>query len=110
MFLPVGNHVIIIFRRILQDTYLQIIKGVIWGQGRGSKSQKAMLYSLLADYVQWKYSEEEIVKLQDQCTYELDFDDEDKVYKQILTWLMLERKGSTDRKDISRRICRKVCK
>ena len=31
------------------------------------------------------------MNLEDQCTYNLDFDDEDKVYKQILTWLMFER-------------------
>lgn len=48
---------------------------------------------LLADYVLWKYGEEEVMKLKDQCTYNLDFDDEDKVYKQILTWLMFERKN-----------------
>ena len=53
--------------------------------------------------------EEEIVKLQDQCTCELDFDDQDKVYKQILTWVMLERKDPHTG-DISRRICRKICK
>ncbi|MER5175176.1 MAG: hypothetical protein ABJB76_01670 [Candidatus Nitrosocosmicus sp.] len=47
---------------------------------------------LLADYVLWKYGEGDLMKLEDQCTYNLDFDDEDKVYKQILTWLMLERK------------------
>ena len=62
------------------------------GAGARVKVTESNALQLLADYVQWKYGEEEIVKLQDQCTYELDFDDEDKVYKQILTWLMLERK------------------
>jgi hypothetical protein len=47
---------------------------------------------LLADYVQWKYGEDGVWQLEDQCTYNLDFDDENKVYKQILTWLMFERK------------------
>ena len=47
---------------------------------------------LLADYVQWKYGEDGVFELEDQCTYNLDFDGENKVYKQILTWLMFERK------------------
>ena len=85
-----------------------IIKDAIWGQGRESKSQKAMLYSFLQIMSNGDI-EEEIVKLQDQCTCELDFDDQDKVYKQILTWVMLERKDPHTG-DISRRICRKICK
>jgi len=48
---------------------------------------------LLADYVQWKYGEQEIMEMQDECTFDLDFgDDQNKVYKQILLWLMFERK------------------
>jgi hypothetical protein len=29
------------------------------------------------------------MKLEDQCKYNLDFDDENKVYKLIIAWLML---------------------
>jgi len=49
---------------------------------------------LLTDYVLWKYGEQEIMNLQDECTFELNFfgGDQEMVYKQILLWLMFERK------------------
>ena len=49
---------------------------------------------LLIDYVQWKYGEEEIMNLRDECTSELNFfgDNQYLVYKQILLWLTFERK------------------
>jgi hypothetical protein len=51
---------------------------------------------LLIDYVQWKYGEEEIMNLRDECTSELNFfgDNQYLVYKQILLWLTFERKDS----------------
>ena len=48
---------------------------------------------LLTDYIVWKYGETEIMKMRDECTFELDFmDDPDKVYKQIVLWLTFERR------------------
>jgi hypothetical protein len=49
---------------------------------------------LLTDYVQWKYGDQEIMNMQDECTFELNFlgDDQAKIYKQILLWLIFERK------------------
>ncbi|HEY6537368.1 MAG TPA: hypothetical protein VIY08_16475 [Candidatus Nitrosocosmicus sp.] len=38
------------------------------------------------------------MKLEDRCTYNLDFDDGNIVYKQILIWLMFERKDPQTRK------------
>src|SRR6476646_7835073 len=62
------------------------------GVGTRVKVTEKNALQLLADYVQWKYGEDGVWQLEDQCTYNLDFDDENKVYKQILTWLMFERK------------------
>jgi hypothetical protein len=62
------------------------------GAGTKVKVTEKNALQLLADYVLWKYGEDGVMKLEDQCTYNLDFDDENKVYKQILTWLMFERK------------------
>lgn len=62
------------------------------GAGTRVKVTENNALQRIADYVLWKYGENEVMKLEDQCTYNLDFDDEEKVYKQILTWLMFERK------------------
>lgn len=45
---------------------------------------------LLADYTRWKY-EDEVLHSIDKCPYDLEFTDEEFVYKQVLTWFMLER-------------------
>ncbi len=45
---------------------------------------------LLVDYTTWKY-EDEILRSCDECPYDLELSDEEFVYKQLLTWFMLER-------------------
>lgn len=48
------------------------------------------ILQLLADYTRWKY-EDEVLRSIDECPYDLDLTDEELVYKQVLTWFMLER-------------------
>ena len=62
------------------------------GAGTRVKVTEKNALQLLGDNVLWKYGEDGVWNLEDQCTYNLDFDDENKVYKQIFIWLMFERK------------------
>ncbi len=45
---------------------------------------------ILADYTEWKYKDE-IIRSIDQCTWDLQFESDEFVYKQLLTWFILER-------------------
>ena len=54
---------------------------------------------LLADYTSWKY-EDEVLRSIDECPYPLNFTDEELVYKQVLTWFMLERTKPTTGKTV----------
>ena len=47
---------------------------------------------LFADYANWKYSDT-VYDYYDVCPYDLDFDSDELVYKQIVTWLMCEKKN-----------------
>lgn len=48
---------------------------------------------LLTDYVAWKYMDIDIMKLKDECTYELKFiDDEELIFNQIFMWLVFQRR------------------
>lgn len=45
---------------------------------------------ILADYTEWKYSDE-IKNSIDECTWDLEFESDEFVYKQLLTWFIFER-------------------
>ncbi|HSF00951.1 MAG TPA: hypothetical protein VLA48_08670 [Nitrososphaeraceae archaeon] len=45
---------------------------------------------ILADYTEWKY-EDEIKNSIDECTWDLEFESDEFVYKQLLTWFIFER-------------------
>lgn len=49
---------------------------------------------LLGSYAEWKYGQQ-IEESYRVCPYDLDFENEDLVYKQILTWFILERNNSS---------------
>jgi hypothetical protein len=44
----------------------------------------------LVDYTEWKYSDE-IKNSIDECTWDLEFDSDEFVYKQLLSWFIFER-------------------
>lgn len=51
---------------------------------------------MLGDYAKWKYGDR-VYDYYDACPYDLDFDSDDLVYKQIMTWLAYEKKDSSGR-------------
>ena len=54
---------------------------------------------LFTDYAQWRYSDT-VYDYYDACPYSLDFDSDELVYKQIMTWLMYERKNASGRTEL----------
>ena len=53
----------------------------------------------LVDYTEWKYSNE-IKNSIDECTWDLEFDNDEFVYKQLLFWFIFERINPTTGKTI----------
>lgn len=45
---------------------------------------------ILADYTEWKYKDE-IKNSIDECTWDLEFESDEFIYKQLLTWFIFER-------------------
>ena len=50
------------------------------------------VFQLLADYAQWKYDDDVLWRLMEECPYDLDLENGELVFKQLLTWIMFERK------------------
>ena len=48
---------------------------------------------LIADYAVWKYGEDAIMQRVDECPHKLDFDNEEFVFKQVLSWFIREWKN-----------------
>jgi hypothetical protein len=53
----------------------------------------------LVDYTEWKYSDE-IKNSIDECTWDLEFDSDEFVYKQLLFWFIFERINPATRKTV----------